>query len=318
MRAIALTSVLLLSLAWAGSARAEDDLKLTWRAPAGCPSADDVRGAALKSVPPSARDAKQGPLEADALVERSSASAWTVKLTTKRAGSTGERQLVGSSCRAIADATVVVLSLALVAPGEAPEPVNVTATGSATGSATESAKRPSPSSPSDGHTISLGASAATDAATLPSPAVGGLLSLAWTPGHARVELDGSAWTVQSQNVSASEAGARFTMNGIDARGCYAVVKSIVEVSPCAGAGMHFVSARGHGATTNFEQSARWSSVDGAILLRLPVTPFLALRARADAFVPLTRPTFVVENEGLVHRAPIFGFRGSLGAEVNFF
>ena len=76
-------------------------------------------------------------------------------------------------------------------------------------------------------------------------------------------------------------------------------------------------ARGFGAASNYDASAAWMAATGGVLLRLPVTSWLALRADADAIVPLSRPTFVVEGDGAVHRPASLGARGAIGAELLF-
>src|SRR4051794_17046089 len=76
--------------AWAADGQ-DDTLRLTWTAPAGCPSSDDVRTATLRGA--DARGAKEsGVLEAEARVEqdRGPSSSWRVRLRTRRGAMTGE------------------------------------------------------------------------------------------------------------------------------------------------------------------------------------------------------------------------------------
>jgi len=49
----------------------------------------------------------------------------------------------------------------------------------------------------------------------------------------------------------------------------------------------------------------------------PFNSCSGLRARADGLVPLGRPSFEVENEGVVHKPPPFGIRAAFGVELNF-
>ena len=90
-----------------------------------------------------------------------------------------------------------------------------------------------------------------------------------------------------------------------------------DLSPCLGADVHFVSASGYGADSNYAASATWPSMSGGVLGRIGLSSWLSARARVDTFVPLSRPTFVVENEGTVHRPPTLGLSTSLGVEVLF-
>ena len=348
MRATVVLVTLVASALVAGKAVAGDDLRLSWQAPAGCPQASQVRDAALRAVARERRDGE--PLEADARVEHG--ERWTVVIRTRRAGvAAAERRLDATSCGALADATAVILALALIP--EAPAPLATTppeaqltaplpaATTPPAGEATA----PSPATtrvaeppplaavapvapraggaehrPSDRvstHSIGVSASVATDATTLPAPAVGGRAALAWTPGPARVELGGGYFSDQSKTTGTSPAGASFTLLVAGGRGCWAVARGAIELSPCIGAEVAIVNARGFGAASNYEASAAWVSGAGGALLRVPVAPWLALRADADALVPLARPRFVVEGDGAVHQPGSLGVRGAIGAELLF-
>jgi hypothetical protein len=331
-------------VAIATPASAEEPLRLSWRAPAECPSADAVRGAALRN----ARGARGAPLEADAVVERG--ERWTVTLRTRRGASIGERRLDAASCAALADATAVILALALVPPGEAvadpmpspaaapPAPPDANAEPSAArppvetpapapASARAGAARPTEDRSREADrtaraadarpSLAIGAWGASDALTLPAVAVGGGGSIAWTPRRFRLEAGAAAWTAQSGTVADSPAGARFAMTTASASACLSVIGGAIDVAPCAGTSATFVSARGFGATNNYEASARWMSADGGILARLPLASWISVRARVDALVPLARPTFAVEGEGTVHRPPPLGVRAALGAEITF-
>lgn len=336
--ALAAFGFLAASLAGA-RADAAELLRLSWDAPKGCPSGESVRSAAVRNAPASAIA-----LEADAVV--SHRDRWTVTLKTRRPEASGERVLEAASCTALADATAVILALALVPPGEeavppppvaanataiataTPEPPAVTTTATATAnpapippSPAEDRPRSSPpksASKNDGPpALAVGGFAATDATTLPAVALGGGGLIAWTPGALRIEALVSAFGGQSRTVGQSTAGARFTMTSVGAGACYTVLKTAIELAPCAGGSMHWVSAEGFGATANYDASARWAAVDAGLLARAPLTSWLALRGRVDGLVPLGRPSFEVENEGVVHKPPPFGIRAALGVELNF-
>ena len=293
-----------------------DDLALTWRAPEGCPPASAVHEAAIRGA-----GDNHAPLDADALVTQEQPDRWSVTIRTKRAGvASADRRLDASSCAALADATAVILSLALVPPAPAPAPVPAPAPAPAP--VPPPARAPAPDrSPSDlsayAHPLAVSASVATDATTLPSPAVGGHAAIAFLPGRARIEVAGGYFAEQSQTTGTSLAGATFTLLSTGVRGCWAIVREDVELSPCAGADVQVMSARGFGAARNYDASAAWMSVSGGALLRIPLTSWVALRAQVDAIVPLSRPSFVVEGDGAVHRPAGLGARAGIGAELLF-
>src|SRR5436309_2597693 len=87
----------------------------------------------------------------------------------------------------------------------------------------------------DGLTLRWRAAIAADSSTLPSPAGGGAASIAWTPGRARFELGGSLWAGQSRTTGGAAAGAKLSLASAGLRGCYAILRSDLEIAPCAGA-----------------------------------------------------------------------------------
>jgi hypothetical protein len=326
MRARRRASQLFVVLAVAAFARdaAAEDLRLSWRAPQGCPTEGHVREATLRSAP---AGAAREPLDAEVTVARD--ERWTVTIRTRRAGLAAERHLDATSCEALADATAVVLAMALVPPLDAPAPATAPARAPADpdapalaparapadGDASPGAPRPATDAYS--HALAVGASAVTDGASLPAPALGGRAALAWTPGRARLELSGAYFSEQSQTTATSAAGATFTLLTAGARGCWAIVRGAVELSPCAAADAQVVKAHGYGASANYDASAAWLSAAGGALVRVPVAGWLALRGDVDAVVPLSRPRFVVEGDGAVHRPGALGVRAGIGAELLF-
>lgn len=294
------------------AADADTALRLRWAAPSGCPSTESVRDATLRAA--ALRQAPGDVLEADAHVEPSSdGSRWRVRLVTHRGGNTGERELEATTCSGIAEATAVILALALVQP-DSPTPEPPPQEDAPSKLAPEPAPRRLTAAPP---AFALGASLAADSTSLPAAALGGSLTIAWTPGRVRLEVDGRRWAAQS-GTDGTGAGARFTLSSLGGRGCYAALRAGgFDLGPCAGADAQLVSANGFGADTNFARSAAWASIAAGALARLAVTSWLGVRARAEGAMPLSRPTFIVENRGTVHRAAPIGLAGSIGLEANF-
>lgn len=303
----------------------DEALRLTWRAPDGCPSGDDVR-AAILGEPRASGESRADVLEASAFVyrvepetpredSRRDAPTWRVRLQTRRGALVGEREIEASTCSGVAEATAVVLAMALVPPPREDEPPAPSADA-------DVRERPSASAAggarAERHVLAVGASVVGDTSTLPSAAAGGSLTIAWGLDRLRLELDARRWASQSRALSRSGAGARFSMTSLGGRGCWAALRAhAFELAPCAGADVHLVTADGFGADDNFAPSAAWTTVTGGALGRLSLSSWLALRARVEAFVPLSRPTFVVENDGAVHRPPSLGAAASFGAELLF-
>lgn len=324
MRAVCVA--ILAGLAAFAHARAASagELELTWTAPPGCPTSSDLRDAILRSSNGESRER----VEAVARVERTEPQRWSVTVQTTRAGvASAERRLEATSCRALADATAVILALALIPERAAadepatPAAAEPTPPAPALAPVPEPAPIASPDRTNDRapprHTLAASASLATDASTLPSPAVGARGALAWTPGAARLELAGSYFSAQSQTTGVSSAGARFTSGVVGARASWTLLQSVIELSPRVGADVELLRASGFGAADNYDASAAWLSVAGGALVTVPVTHWLSLRADADGIVPLSRPRFVVDGEGAVHQPSTFGLRAAIGAELLF-
>jgi hypothetical protein len=108
-------------------------LELTWTAPSTCPTETEIETAVLKNAATQSSEAKgRPPLFARGVVtertEHGAKSAFHVLLQTERGGVRGEREITAESCAALAEATAVVLSLALLDLAEdtsvAPAPVS--------------------------------------------------------------------------------------------------------------------------------------------------------------------------------------------------
>ncbi|MBX3233268.1 MAG: hypothetical protein KIT84_20965 [Labilithrix sp.] len=309
MRFVPCAAVLVGAMLVAGRARADEgNLRLTWFAPSGCPSSEEVKAAALRNV-----DATLAPgvLEADAHVEQQTPSSWRVFLKTRRGAIVGEREIEAATCAGVADATAVVLALALVPPAtladEQPPPP-----------APAPPAPPAPREAGGPHAFAAGVAVHGDLGVLPSPGFGGAMHVAWMPGRFRVEALGRIVLEQRRSVPGTGRGADISVVGVGARGCFALVQLwSFEASPCVGGGVDVASAAGFGAETNLSPSKAWGNVAFGGLARFEVSRWLALRARVEGLVPLYRPNFVVEGTGSVHEPAAVGAGAYFGAEVLF-
>lgn len=316
-------------LAWlaprAAHAQSSDgDLKLTWVAPAGCPVGEDVRSAALRGVDRARM--LPGTLVAEATVDSVTAGGpptWRVRLRTRRGDTTGERVIEGPTCSGVADATAVVLSLALVPPDtiEAPPPAPAPA------SPPPPVAPPPPPKPAateknpGRHHVAVGVEAAGVLGALPKFAGGGAVDLALTLGSLRVEAEGRLVGSQRATVSGKTSGADFALASVGGRACWAILRGTdLELAPCLGMSVETMSADGVRTDVKRSQSTAWASFAGGVLGRYFLTNWLAVRARAEAVVPLARPRFVVQDvltTDTVFQPPTLGAAGYFGAEVLF-
>ena len=290
---------------------AEPGLDLVWDAPPECPSRAEVVAAA---VSPRANLA----LRAEARVTRT--PDWAVELHV----SGGRRRIEARTCAELAEATALILALAMEgADGEGLPPE--------TGTAAPPPSRPTPP-PHGGGTeahpdsgtpraratlarFTVGASGALTTAILPGLGTAGGASLAWTPGRLRVAVDGALHGVQSGMIAGSSSGARFALRNLGAGVCAGFSAGPTSLAPCAGAVLFDVSAHGTGVDASYDAGASWLAVAAGGRASLPLRDAVALVASADALVPLSRPTFVVEGEGTVHRPAALGARAGIGVEL---
>lgn len=305
----------------AASARAQDEgLRLAWSAPAGCPTRDEVRTATLRGV--DRGKMLPGTLNAEASVEQLGPQSWRVRLRTRRGDQAGEREIEGPTCAGVADATAVVLALALVPPTTiaAPDepPSAPTPPAAPPTPPTAPSKNKQTSAARERHTVAVGVAVVGDVGELPKPGVGGALDLAWTPGRLRLEAEGRILGGQTEHVSGRAAGADFSLKSIGGRACFVVVsQTSFDVAPCLGMTAQLMGATGRNADENLTVSKAWPSFEGGALGRVFLANWFAFRARVEAVVPFFRPSFVVEGQGLVFRPPTIGAAGFLGAEVLF-
>ncbi len=103
-------------------------VNLTWTAPSGCPTKEDVVAEVDRLLGASgARPAK--PIQVSASVTKETTGAFRVRLATPAAGGPRTREVKGASCDAVANVTAVILALMVdpsaaiaVAPSAAPSP----------------------------------------------------------------------------------------------------------------------------------------------------------------------------------------------------
>lgn len=357
-----------------------ETLVLTWSAPHGCPSESEVTSAVLRNA--TLKNAGNRSSEAPTVLvaraqvsERAGGGAqlpWYVRLYTQRGDARGQREIEAESCAALAQATAVVLSLALLdlkeeAPDESDaqtppiaglENENTRKTSGAAQDSVQSSKtepipelksdrrrtkarrpaenasrntlskqkgatpRPASASASAGTPwlarFSAGARGGFTFGTLPRPAPGGALSVAWLPGAFRLEVDAKMWGEQSQSIEDTPSGADLLLRSLGVRACLRARSSPrLELSPCVGSELHLLRARGFGSDANYDTNANWPALTGGLLGLVKLTSKVALRADIEGQIPLARPRFFVERIGTVHRIPPWAVAALFGAEVHF-
>lgn len=313
------------ALMGAGATASASELRFSWTAPNDCPSSAAVASRVARSDKANAKDE---PLDAEGTVERKD-DRFRLTLRTKRGDTRGERTLEASTCEGLADATAVVLAVAIAPPDDSPDTPAPTVVKTEAPKATidpaagRDADRPATAPESRDvlrdHELALGAALTTDTGSLPATAAGATISVAWTPGRFRLEGIGALYGSQTRTTENGAAGADLSLLVFGGRACWAALTQPIEIGPCLGGSAAILSANGFGAKEeNFDTGGRWATASAGAQIRFPIASWLALRGGVDALAAVTRPRFVVEGEGAVHRPSALGLRAQLGAELLFF
>ena len=300
---------------------------LRWSAPAECPDASDVEGRVGAIV----GKALAVTLDADVVVRRTEQARYgAVVRVRSRDGRVWERSLEEATCELVADAAATVVAMSLEASASSHDAPDA---GAAPPERPASPETPSPpqaprdvgASPSPKRSsgaseprFAAGLVAMADEGTLPSPAVGGGVVLAWYPlPPLRIEAALLRWIDQSATVPNQTFGGTFQLTTADLRSCWSLLGRTVTVGPCAGIEVAHVEAKGFKSTTSENGEATWWSPSAGGLLRWMPLRTIGFGALADVVFPVARPTFVIVNGGSIHQAASHSLRGQIVAEVRF-
>lgn len=275
---------------------ASAELSIHWEAPAECPSVRAIEAELERLIGRTVRFGEPAALTASAVVREP----WIADVALTTARGTHQRELSANTCEDLARAFALVLSLALDETNE-PVPVPV----------------PVPERAGE-YALSTGLLA--DVGTMPSAAFGIAADARWWP----IEQLSIGTGVQillrrRMNVRLEPpAGADMTVYAARASTCWhAALFSELTGSACGGAELDSFSARGFGVHIPRRQTARWLAPLASVSAALPAGDHVALSLWLDALFPISRPIFVLEGVGELHRTPRLLVRTGLAAEVRF-
>ena len=290
-----------------------------WAAPDGCPAREVVLERVRAYVPGEPDDEVQARVQVDA-----EDGAWTGRIAVAAGTSRSERTVQGLSCEAVADASAMIVGLALAptAPTPAPDPPTVDAPvpvavrpASAVQETPASSINHRPGGPS------AHAGALFDGGALPSAAPGVEVGVGWRVAPIEVGLEAAAFAAQRGTVAGSASGASMTMESASLDACLVVPwGDRVVVAPCAGFALERLAAEGFGPPGAF-LTARPVVVLPAVLgemgLEWSPSSRVAIRVAARGVAPFARPAFVVGGPGGgdVYRPALVALEPSLGLVV---
>lgn len=351
-RAAALAVLLTSALAHKAEAHPNDvdRLQLTWSAAPGCPSKIDLLAEVGKLLDARANEdiSEKEPIPVHATVSRDADGSFVVRLETPGEGATQARELRGSTCKAVTDATALILALmidpdAAMSPGEEEAPSETKTTDDQPEVAPPPTSAPPPDRRAPAKTqkptipadparpidIRLNAWAGADIGSLPgvAPGFGALGSIAF--GVPRLSLGIAFWPDKAGTLAAlPSAGSDVGLVAGELGSCAALLQKPIEIAPCAAVEIGQLFAEGFGVTGARRGAAAWVALKGGGAFawrpfekqapQKEEQPFLGrvgITARFELVIPLLRPRFVIEGIGPVHSPADVAGRGALGIEI---
>ncbi|MDF2692491.1 MAG: hypothetical protein K0S65_874 [Labilithrix sp.] len=323
--------MLVMSLARPGkgeSAAAALPLELSWDAPAGCPDALTVtrrveqilRGPPAAPVTVFARAKITGPSE----------GRYHLVLTLRTADVEETREIDAASCSALAEASAVVVALAidpskdgaLLPAEETPQPP--------TPPPAPSPAPPPPTKPAPSHhhtatprqsppstRLAIGAGGAVVSGMLPELGGGLIASGTLRFERFRVGLVGSYWVPQRASFGRN-AGASFEMVEVGAFGGYLVPLGRFALGPSANLEVTHVDVKGFGIRAPRTSSTLWPTVALGARAEAQVASWFGVFARTDLLFPIGAPAFGLATDNAsvrLHDPSLFSVRLSLGIEI---
>ena len=312
-------------------AQGPERVELTWQAPAGCPSAAEVRARIHQLV--GATTANGSRLRARAVVTRNPDGRFHLRLLVEMDEVTGERHIEGRSCVDLAGAAAVniVLLLGSAPPSDASS-AEPDSEGAAPVSLQPSAAEAEPeldqaqplatrgephdeSSAREWRVLLRLPIAALGLGPLPRPSVGLALGAGLELGNWSILAETAAWL--QQTVQATRAGVGIDITHVDAslRTCRTFAWGMFEVAPCVRVSLRHIWARGAGAHVSARTAeSTWIAPGMGAQLALPVSDWLKLFAVGDAQLETARPRVSIDGVGPVSQLAPASVSFAVGAE----
>jgi hypothetical protein len=283
MRDRVLCGCLLAAALWPREADAQH-LTLAWEAPAGCPDR-----AAVRARLPEARR----PITVRARSVRGANDRWAIHLEIDG----GARDLEADTCAELADAAVLIVSLAL------------------DGASSDPPTPPAPIRAAPGERVRFGARAlgGVDLGTLPAAAF--VVSAAVTARAARWRGEVAlSWLSSQRRVSPSGFGGDFDAGRVTLRGCFVPFAHRLELRACVGVDVGLLVGAGVGVDAPDVGIAPWVAARLGAEAAWRVLPWLAAVALVDGVAVLERPRFSLRDGTVVHTPEPVGVVMQGGAE----
>jgi hypothetical protein len=264
------------------------------------------------------------PVRARVFVHGEAGGIWRGEVELAAEGAREVRNLDGTSCRQVADAIVVMISM-VAAADPAGVPPSLPTPGPP---ARPPSALPQPRGNSRAARVKdfgVGLAGAIDVGTLPSTALGGEVRFDWERARTDIGLAVEAMSSKSATPSTLPGqGASFWLVRVRIRGCYPMLGATLAAGPCAGLGAEAVVANGF-HTARDSSVAAWiasPSLGAQVVLRL--TSALSFRVLGEAMAAFPQSRFVIlDYHGpnalttTVQRVAPVAFGATAGGEFHF-
>jgi hypothetical protein len=317
---------------------ADDRVRLSWTAPAGCPRADDVRARISELAGKTPAD--DASIEAEATITRTHAGRLHLTLVVHSGSSVGQRDIEANACEDLAGATAVNLALLLrsglppmaAGPERAPPPSvdtrpPVSRADSAANAETVTpseatrATRPATLAPQERSTRSWRVLArvplvAASVGLLPSASWGAALALGVQVERWNLLLDGGAWLRQSLSASdVPDVAAHLDRMELGLRACHTFSFGALELAPCARLSLQHIWTRGAGAhITARTAQTTWLAIGVGGQTRWSISSRLGLVAAVDVQAQTARPKIMIDALGRIGQIGSLALTLFLGTE----
>ena len=295
------------------------EFTLSWQAPADCPSPGDVRAEVVRLLGGQVRLPAGRDFKASAQVAH--AQTWSVSIETELAGRAGRRAIDAASCQDLADATAMVLALAIDPNIAATLPARSQLPTPTSSPLVPAGAQPAPQKRSPLVDFLFGLQATGSQGTLPSVDVGVGGSVGLVARRYRVEIRAAYGLRRDQIAKAAtpaDAYGRFNFLAGTLVGCFNLGQETLAFGPCADVEVGVASAQGFGVSDSYLVHRTWLAVGAGGYAVISLGRHWSVPLHLDVLAPVQRPEFVFNNvPDRVFQAPAVGVRASVGIELRF-
>jgi hypothetical protein len=322
------------------AARAESGFSLEWTGTEDCAQRSAVlsRLEYLLGGPPEASP----PIEARARVERRKSDNWRLRLAIRQGADRRERVLEAQTCGALAEATALIVALAISPESErvqealasSPEQdggIGVELDPPSEPRTPQERRTPAPvmrrslppdrathPAPSTGSPLRVRVASGIDTGLLPAVAFGAAAGAVLALDGWRFELVGTYWFERrARRDDAPEKGADIAAITGTLTTCALLLRAPIAAGPCAGVEGGGLFGSGFGVTEPESGVAPWLAATAGGVVAFPLLAEADLAIRADLVAAPARARFVLDNVGPVHRPSAISARLGAGLDVRF-